>query len=248
VSTRIRESGHGDTASRRPDPPKSERKWFKCLLTRIGSCLSSDAIYNVNATVNYLAVGQWMHAKGYHETPRFDRREELFDIVGAQAGDKEVLYMEFGVAQGDATRYWSKVLRNPRSKLHGFDSFAGLPEDWLPHRPKGYFSGGGQAPQIDDCRVRFFKGWFEETLPNYKCPPHEVLVLNFDADLYSSTIFALNAMRDAIIPGTYIYFDEFNHQFHELRAFDEFLRMTAMTFSLLGVTRTLEGALFQRMG
>jgi hypothetical protein len=53
-------------------------------------------------------------------------------------------------------------------------------------------------------------------------------------------------LRDAIVPGTYIYFDEFNQQFHELRAFDEFIKETGMKFRLLGVTHTLEHALFQR--
>jgi hypothetical protein len=220
---------------------------FKYLLTRVGERFSSKTIYNLNATLNYIAVGRWLPANGYDTGRRLDRREELFDIVGAQVGDREVLYMEFGVWRGDATRYWSKLLRNPRSKLHGFDSFEGLPENWILGRDKGGFSVGGQVPEIDDARVQFFKGWFEQSLPNYQYPPHEVLILNLDADLYSSTSFVLNSLREQIVPGTYIYFDEFNHQFHELRAFDEFVKDTGMKFTLLGVTRTLEHALFQRV-
>jgi hypothetical protein len=71
-------------------------------------------------------------------------------------------------------------------------------------------------------------------------------VLNFDADLYSPTVAVLNSLEHAIVPGTYIYFDEFNHQFHELRAFDEFIKRTGMNFKVLGATRTLEHVLFQR--
>jgi len=160
--------------------------------------------------------------------------------------NREVLYLEFGVFQGDATRYWSKLLRNRNSKLHGFDSFEGLPERWLPHRQKGHFATGGSVPQIDDDRVEFFKGWFHETLPNYMCPPHEVLVINLDADLYSSTISVLKALHASIVPGTYIYCDEFNHRDHELRAFDEFLNETGMEFSLVGVTRTLAHVMISR--
>jgi hypothetical protein len=187
-----------------------------------------------------------MHANGYDVKRRLNAREELFDLVGSQIGLSEVLYLEFGVFEGAATRYWSKLLRNPNSKLHGFDSFEGLPQDWLPHRPKGHFSLQGQTPQIDDPRVRFFKGWFERTLPDYALPSHEVLVLNFDADLYSPTIFVLNVLETAIIAGTYLYFDEFNHQFHELRAFDEFIKRTGMKFKLIAATRTLEHVVFQR--
>jgi Macrocin-O-methyltransferase (TylF) len=219
---------------------------IKYWLTRVGERLSSQAIYNLNAAINYLEVGRWMHRNGYDGTHRFDRREQLFDIVGSQVGQREVLYLEFGVFQGAATMYWSKLLRNPSSKLHGFDSFEGLPQNWLPHRPKGHFSLQGKIPQIDDARVRFIKGWFEQTLPDYELPVHEVLVLNFDADLYSPTIFVLNVLETSIVPGTYIYFDEFNHQFHELRAFDEFIKRTGMKFKMLGATRTLQHVIFQR--
>ena len=64
-----------------------------------------------------------------------------------------------------------KLLLNSKSKLHGFDSIEGLPENWLPHRQKGYFATHGEIPQIDDNRVTFFKGWFDQTLRTYKCPP-----------------------------------------------------------------------------
>jgi hypothetical protein len=219
---------------------------LKYLLTRIGEWLPSQVVYNMNAVVNYLEVGRWMHVNGYKVKHRADRREQLFDIVGSHVAEKDVLYMEFGVFRGAATRYWSRLLRNPKSKLHGFDSFEGLPENWLPQRPQGYFSLHGEVPQIDDARVQFFKGWFEETLPHYTLPPHDVLVLNFDADLYSSTIFVLDTLANAIVPGTFIYFDEFNHQFHELRAFDEFAKKTGTKFEVLGATRTLEHVLFRR--
>ena len=102
-------------------------------------------------------------------------------------------------------------------------------------------------PQIGDPRVQFFRGWFEQTLPCYRFPAHDVLVLNFDADLYSSTIFVLNTLECAIVPGTYIYFDEFNHRSHELRAFSEFTERTGMKWSLLGATRSLAHVLFQRI-
>lgn len=223
---------------------KSRR--FKYLLTRIGERLSSKTIFNLNAAVNYLELGRWLRANGYDARHRLDRREQLFDIVGAQVGERDVLYLEFGVWKGEATRYWSGLLRNPESKLHGFDSFEGLPEGWMFGCAKGSFSVGGQLPEIGDTRVQFFKGWFEQSLPNYNCPPHDVLVLNLDADLYSSTSYVLKMLRDAIVPGTCIYFDEFNQQFHELRAFDEFIKETGMKFRLLGVTHTLEHALFQR--
>lgn len=219
---------------------------LKYLLTRIGTVVSERTIYNLNASVNYLEVGRWMGANGYSVGRRLARREQLFDMVAAEVAHCEVLYMEFGVFRDAATRYWSKLLLNPNSRLDGFDSFEGMPADWLPQCPEGHFSVDGKLPQIGDPRVCFFKGWFEETLPHYQFAAREVLVLNFEADLYSSTSFVLKTLERAIVPGTYLYFDEFNHQFHELRAFDEFTKRTAMKFRLLGATRTLEHVLFQR--
>jgi hypothetical protein len=219
----------------------------KYLLTRVGETLSRKTIFSLNAAVNYLELGRWMRAHGYKARHRVERRERLFDLVGAEVAERNVLYMEFGVWQGRTTRYWSKLLRNPKSKLHGFDSFEGLPENW--HCVgRGGFSVGGKVPEIDDPRVQFFKGWFEQTLPRYEIPAHEVLVLNFDADLYSSTKLALNTVRDAIVPGTYLYFDDFNQPLHEVRAFDEFIEQTKMKFELLGATYALGNVLFQSLG
>jgi len=218
---------------------------IKYVLTRIGERISQRTVYNLNAAVNYLEVGRWMHAKGYDTTHRYARREQLFDLVGAQVGDRGVLYMEFGVFEGQATRYWSKILHGPDANYTALTALKS-PEAWLPQRPKGHFAMRGTLPQIDDVRVEFFKGWFEEILPTYTCPPHDVLVLNLDAGLYSSTSFVLNTLASVIVPGTYIYFDNFNHRVHELRAFDEFMNRTGMGFSLLGVTRTLQHVLFQR--
>jgi hypothetical protein len=222
-------------------------EYMKYWLTRAGQHLSRTAIHRLNATLNYLEVGRWMRAHGHDTRRRFDRREQLYDLVGRQVADRDVLYMEFGVWRGDATRYWSKLLRNPRAKLHGFDSFEGLPEAWNFDSPRGYFSVEGAIPKIEDPRVKFFKGWFEETLPQYRLPSHDVLILNLDADLYSSTRYVLERMRDAIAPGTYLFFDEFCDRLHEMRAFDEFVASTGMKFRLLGVTQTMAHALFRRV-
>jgi hypothetical protein len=218
---------------------------LKRLLTRAGEHLSSKTILSLRSALNYLEVGHWMHAHGYRVPKRVRYREELFNLVASEIADRNVLYLEFGVWQGEVTDYWSKLLRNPESKLHGFDSFEGLPEDWYAIT-KGGFSVAGQVPQIDDSRVQFFKGWFEETLSRYQFPAHEVLVLNLDADLYSSTRFVLKAVREQIQPGTYLYFDNFNQPAHEVRAFEEFVKESKMTFRLLGASYAFGNVLFQR--
>jgi hypothetical protein len=111
-----------------------------------------------------------------------------------------VLYMEFGVHRGATTRYWSKLVCNPRSKLHGFDSFEWLSENWIPTRPQRSLCSSGTSASNRRPADSILRGSFERTAPDYRFPPHDVLVLNFDAYLYTSTIFVQNALECAIVP------------------------------------------------
>ncbi len=100
-------------------------------------------------------------------------------------------------------------------------------------------------PEIDDPRVRFFVGRFEETLPHYTWPEHEVLVVLMDADLYSSTSIALRYIRDRLRSGSYLYFDQFHHRCDELRAFAEILDESAFEFELTVASRDLSMVAFK---
>jgi hypothetical protein len=198
-------------------------------LTLIGARFSDHALLQLQAFVNYLRIGRWMYNHGLFFPDRVSSREDVWAAMITKLRNQKVLYMEFGVAYGESIRYWSRELKNPASALHGFDSFEGLPEQagaWY----KGQFDASGRVPIIDDSRVSFFKGWFDQVLPRYQLPAHDVLVINMDADLYSSTIYVLNYLRPHIKPGTLIYFDEMNHVDHELRAFDEFTSQHSIKF------------------
>lgn len=216
---------------------------FKELLTRAGQRLSQR---QVQAVVNYLAIGQWLSAQGFSFRNRVKNRQEVWDAVLKQIRDQKVLYLEFGVASGESMRYWSRELKHPESCLHGFDSFEGLPEGGG-HWKKGQFDMGGKIPVINDSRVQFFKGWFEEVLPSYALSPKDVLVINVDADLYSSTIFILRHLRPHFIPGTYIYFDELSVYGHEALAFGDFIKETGFKFRPVCADKSLTFAFFQRM-
>lgn len=217
---------------------------LKYLLTVIGARLSKRGLLQLQMVVNHLKLGRWMSDHGFVLAERARNRHAVWDAVAEKVRDRKVLYLEFGVWAGHSMRYWSRALKHPESILHGFDSFEGLPEEagrWT----KGQFTMGGQIPQIDDPRVRFFKGWFNEVLPGYTVPPHDVLVLNMDADLYSSTIYVLQHLRAHIKPGTFIYFDEMNHLDHEPKAFDEFVAETGRQFRPVCADRTLAFVFFE---
>jgi hypothetical protein len=228
-----------------PRPFMSVR--LKSVLTKVGGYVSPMFIHQLNATANYLETGRWFRARGFAVKQRTTLREELFDIISREIGDRAVAYLEFGVWKGDSIKYWSKLLKNPNSVLHGFDSFEGLPEAWNLASGVAAFSVGGSIPKVDDPRVRFFKGWFNETLKDYRIPPHDALVITLDADLYSSTKTVLDALEPEIGPGTYLYFDEFSDRLHELRAFDEFIERTGAKFRLVAADQTLTHVAFQRV-
>ena len=55
---------------------------------------------------------------------------------------------------------------------------------------------------------------------------------------------ALRHVRASLRPGSILYFDEFNHRADELRAFDEFLTDSGLTFELFGATADLAHVAF----
>jgi len=220
----------------------------KRVLTHVGSRIPRAAVRQSQAVANYLTRGMWMREHGFQPTRRVRERRDIFDSVADKLRDRRVLYLEFGVFHGSAIRYWSQALRHPEARLHGFDSFEGLPEDFdVLHGPnrKGFFSTLGQVPKVDDPRVSFFKGWFEETLPAYEPPEHDTLLVTLDADLYSSTICVLRHLRSSIRPGTYLYFDDLCRLEHEPKAFHEFMSDSGRRFELVCADHSLNRAMFQ---
>jgi O-methyltransferase len=224
--------------------PRRFRAAVKVGLVRLGSRLPERVHYELNAALNYLWAGAWTRRRGFVPLQTVPDRYAIFDRILEAAGSSKLVYLEFGVGTGDSMRYWASAHTNAASELHGFDSFEGLPSDWILGRPAGHFSTGGTPPEIGDSRIRFHVGWFEETLATFTVPQHEKLVVALDADLYSSTVTVLRYLRDKVTPGTVLYFDEFNHRADELRAFDEFLAETGLTFQLLAATPDLAHVAF----
>jgi hypothetical protein len=219
---------------------------IKAGLTRVGAMTPQRLLIQVQAASNYLQLGRWAHDRGFVR-PRVRTREAVWDAIMRELDGGHVLYLEFGVAYGESLRYWASHLKSATDVFHGFDSFEGLPQGGGPWE-KGRFDAKGCVPDIADERVRFFKGWFEDVLPAYSIPPHDTLILNMDADLYSSTIYVLRCLQPYIRPGTFIYFDEINHIEHEARAFDQFVDETGLRFELICADTTLAHAAFRCVG
>ncbi len=144
-------------------------------------------------------------------------------------------YLEFGVFQGASMRHWLELNRHEASRFYGFDSFEGLPEDWRPGQGKGHFDAGGLAPGIDDPRVEFIKGWFQDTVPAFsRCfAAKNRLVLHLDGDLYGSAMLPLVHFTPFMAPGSLLIFDEFYDREHEFKALTDWQRIYTKRFRIV---------------
>ncbi len=151
------------------------------------------------------------------------------------------MFMEFGVFNGRSINYFSTL--KPGHTIYGFDSFEGIPEDWGPGAGicsafKGACDRQGRLPDVNS-NVVLVKGWFENSLPQF-LDKHEGVCsfIHIDCDLYSSTHTVLYALKDRIVPGTVILFDEyFNYpgwKQHEYKAFQEFIEDTGKQYEYIG--------------
>jgi hypothetical protein len=193
----------------------------------IGRRLGPSTLANLRSVLSYLELGAWVaslpEGSGVID---LQWNVDLFAEAVRRTTCSRPLYLEFGVYAGRSMRWWSQHLRQPGAMLVGFDSFEGLPEDWRPDMPTGHFATGGAPPEIDDPRVSFVKGLFNETLPAYRLPEHDQLIVNIDCDLYSSAATVLSWLEPHLRRGTLLYFDELPDRDHEMRALKEFLART----------------------
>ena len=122
--------------------------------------------------------------------------------------------LEFGVCKGASIKIIKEELGRKKDKhaVFGFDSFVGLPEDWVgTGLKKGHFSTNGKVPNIGG--IKFFKGWFKDTIPEYLKIAKDIALLHVDCDIYSSTLDVLYGVQDFIVEGTIVVFDDwfYNH-------------------------------------
>lgn len=146
-------------------------------------------------------------------------------------------YLEFGVAQGNSMRLISSVFTSPYARFYGFDSFMGLPERWQMH-DVGAFSNKGNPPRIDDERVSFVKGWFQNSVPPfldvYRYSRGRPVLVHIDADLYSATLFLLASLW-AHIEEYFFIFDDFI--FDEVVALRDFATAFPVEFRFFAQTK-----------
>jgi hypothetical protein len=152
--------------------------------------------------------------------------------------------LEFGVYSG-ATIQLTRNMLDESYKVFGFDTFTGLPEDWVgTDLKKGHFDMGGKFPtlKIDRGEIVFYTGLFSDTIPQYlKVEGNDkpIGLLHVDCDLYSSTVDIFTKLDHLIVKGTIIVFDDWHYNFnskcndHEQKAFYEWVWRTNRVFEFI---------------
>jgi Methyltransferase domain len=169
----------------------------------------------------------------------FDSQRELIEF-SLTAVAIEGHYLEFGVFTGGTIRFIAR--RIGKCTIHGFDSFAGLPEAW-----SGFNLGGktfdvkGRLPRVPN-NVLLHRGYFATSLPKWLHDhPGQVAFMHLDCDLYSSTKAVFTLIAPRLANGTVILFDEYfnypNWEQHEFKAFQEFVTEHAVKYTYLAFAR-----------
>jgi hypothetical protein len=164
----------------------------------------------------------------------FKNRYELLDDAIKNATIKDGLWLEFGVYKGETIRY---IADKTKTIVYGFDSFKGNPDDWRSEHRKGEFALR-QMPSFPR-NIKVVTGWFKDSLPKFLAAHNEpVSFIHIDCDLYSSTKTVLHQLKDRLIKGSIIVFDEFFNypgwKQHEFKAFTEFIKRTNIRYEYIG--------------
>jgi tetratricopeptide (TPR) repeat protein len=191
-----------------------------------------DILSSSNSSHPYTRSIKWVFSLPKLPNIFFDRWL-FFDAVIKLANNSRPFY-EFGVWNGYSFKYLIKTFK----KGFGFDTFSGLPEDWH-NQKKGTYSSFGVIPKIEGGE--FIVGKFEDTLPNFFSEEKpKASLINFDADLYSSTLCALNYSNKVIDEKTILVFDEFimngKWEEDEFKALNEFCDNLGYSYEVLAVS------------
>ena len=201
---------------------------FRRLLGKLTKAPKSKELHNIRTELQRIAT---------HSTALYVK-EHMSHVSSVstwhQVHDKAIaeiktdgLVLEFGVFSGNTINYIASKL--PDCRVHGFDSFEGLPEFWRDGFGKGFFSTS--IPEVLP-NVTLHKGWFDDSIPSFlreirSDRDQRISYLHVDCDLYSSTKTIFDELENLINVGTVIVFDEyFNYdgwENGEFKAFHEFM-------------------------
>jgi len=221
--------------------PKSLNK----ILIKIGNSLEDQYYHDIRLQLQRNAVlsTSIYVQENMDKVMSSSSRWEVLDKAIKSITIKDGLILEFGVFKGESINYIAKKL--PLNTVYGFDSFEGLPDIWRDGFDKNTFSVKNLNSLRFEKNIRLVKGYFEDTLPSFtKQHLFPVAFMHIDSDIYESCKTVLKNLREQIIAGTIIVFDEFfnypNWEKGEFKAFIEFINLTGKKYDYITYNRRHE--------
>jgi O-methyltransferase len=109
------------------------------------------------------------------------------------------------------------------------------------------FNSNNQVPIIDDNRIKFYQGLFQQTVPDFLPELNKTNrnVIMMDADLYSATLYALTSLAPFLKKDDIIFFDEFAVPTHEFKAFHDFVQAHYINLQLIAAASNYYFAAFK---
>ena len=141
----------------------------------------------------------------------FKKKNSLWDYVVSliNTSDPDSLFLEFGVFKGESISYFANHL--PNRMFYGFDSFAGLKENWT-----GTPGVKDKTFKINESEVstpknvELVKGYFQDTLNDFLNKHRsQISFIHIDSDTFESARYILENVNDRLAPNNVILFDEF---------------------------------------
>ena len=216
-----------------------EEKEVKNLLRELSISVGALGFPNVKLIEKILSIA--VMSREYKEVlavKSYQDRELMWIDGIRQHTSLPIIYLEFGVWEGASIKYIASNMQDDTCEFYGFDSFIGLPEKWdtmTGSKDRGHFSKEGSLPETNDERVEFISGWFQNSVPGFisklEGKLSKSLVVHYDADLYSSTLFCLMQVDRLKVPYLAI-FDEFPG--HETRALYNYQQATGAKVKFIG--------------
>lgn len=156
--------------------------------------------------------------------------EGIVNAFDAQIKNNKIngyAYWEFGVFKGFSmwfSQMYARTKEINELEFYGFDSFAGLPHSEIDGMKPAFRDGHYQSPyefiektfktlEFPTDKLKLFKGFYSKDLFNKfseenKFRPISICVI--DVDIYESTVEVLEFIKDYLVPGSLILFDDFN--------------------------------------
>lgn len=213
------------------------------FLTHIYYCLTNsreklDRIKRIGKIKKYSMVGR----------AGLFRTHDIAD--GMEKQRAEGCFVECGVARGGCAALMALVAadHNSNRKLWLFDSFEGLSEptdedeyqESLRYKSEnrssdmvapGYCLGTYEEVEellfsklgLNRDNIFMVKGWFQDTLPEYRDKTGPIAVLRIDGDWYESTKCCLENLYDNVIAGGSVIIDDYESYIGAKKATDEFI-------------------------